>query len=655
MRSAICICIVLMVVPIQLTARTQPYEWNVPGPANFFEPANWLPVGVPGSYDAALIRNGGTCLADGHEPGNPTQMGLIYLVVGDEIGQGEFIAQFMNISIDSDLDIGGNTQTNQPYSGSFLGIDGSALITDTADLSVNHDINAGSAYAQGSSEVEATGSLTIERITGTVSILSDIDLGYANSGYTATATASGTLTIIDSGAIDVGMEFNIADTYTSESAVSNGTGNATIQNVGMVTVTGDFDVGNATAYDNGTAFADATLVMENVQILDIGGDFDILDGYTRNMSGMGVASAIQDGTVLIETVNAISVAGEFHIGPDVADSGTLFNTTLNVTLRDIGHLNVIGNLDLLNGAANATGGVPGNTDFDGVLTIERSLVDVSRTNFNEVTISGNSEVNSAMIFNLIDTTFNANSVAFTSDIAVVSGGGGAVFNSMTTHFNLNRSRFYSAAPVRFGVTLDNTPGSFQAMLDLDGASMADANNFHLGGDGLMTFHLDGLARVGDGTIGDPGTYSAMNVGDALLEGEIEAEFDFTPPAGTYAFDLIGTSSSTALDDTAAMFSTNYLPEGFIVDFFGVVEQGGVDILRLIISGTPCLNHGDVNFNGQITAEDAQLAFSIVIGTLIPSFAEECAADCTGNDSVTAEDAQSIFGAVLGLGSCVDSI
>lgn len=69
----------------------------------------------------------------------------------------------------------------------------------------------------------------------------------------------------------------------------------------------------------------------------------------------------------------------------------------------------------------------------------------------------------------------------------------------------------------------------------------------------------------------------------------------------------------------------------------------------------CINSGDTNLDGEITAGDAQLAFSIVLGTYTPTYEEECAADCNGDGEVTASDAQSIFLVVLGLGTCADPL
>ncbi len=77
---------------------------------------------------------------------------------------------------------------------------------------------------------------------------------------------------------------------------------------------------------------------------------------------------------------------------------------------------------------------------------------------------------------------------------------------------------------------------------------------------------------------------------------------------------------------------------------------------LFTYGLPaCLNHGDVNLDGEVTSTDAQLAFFIVLGTYSPEYEEWCAADCLGTGEVTAADAQAIFFVVLGLGDCADSL
>jgi formylglycine-generating enzyme required for sulfatase activity len=74
-----------------------------------------------------------------------------------------------------------------------------------------------------------------------------------------------------------------------------------------------------------------------------------------------------------------------------------------------------------------------------------------------------------------------------------------------------------------------------------------------------------------------------------------------------------------------------------------------------VTDSECIHHGDVNFDGVITAADAQLAFTIVLGQYIPTFEEECAADCNGDGIVSSSDSQNIFLYALGLDECVDPI
>ncbi len=69
----------------------------------------------------------------------------------------------------------------------------------------------------------------------------------------------------------------------------------------------------------------------------------------------------------------------------------------------------------------------------------------------------------------------------------------------------------------------------------------------------------------------------------------------------------------------------------------------------------CVNHGDVNFSGDITAGDAQMAFQIALGLITPTEEQECAADCNSDGSITAGDAQQIFMTALGTASCVDPL
>jgi hypothetical protein len=58
--------------------------------------------------------------------------------------------------------------------------------------------------------------------------------------------------------------------------------------------------------------------------------------------------------------------------------------------------------------------------------------------------------------------------------------------------------------------------------------------------------------------------------------------------------------------------------------------------------------GDVNEDGAITSEDAQLAFKIALGIITPTDAEFIAADFDRDGVVTAGDAAAIFKKAMGL-------
>lgn len=70
---------------------------------------------------------------------------------------------------------------------------------------------------------------------------------------------------------------------------------------------------------------------------------------------------------------------------------------------------------------------------------------------------------------------------------------------------------------------------------------------------------------------------------------------------------------------------------------------------------PCINNGDANLNGELTAEDAQFSFLIALGSMSPDWDQWCAADCNGSGAVTSGDAQQIFLTIFNLDQCVDPL
>ncbi|MBN1551124.1 right-handed parallel beta-helix repeat-containing protein [bacterium] len=78
---------------------------------------------------------------------------------------------------------------------------------------------------------------------------------------------------------------------------------------------------------------------------------------------------------------------------------------------------------------------------------------------------------------------------------------------------------------------------------------------------------------------------------------------------------------------------------------------------LLEPGPPCINDGDVDNNGQLTPQDAQMAFQIYLNIIAnPTEEELCSADCNGNDTVSPADALCIYRHYLdGSCDCVDQI
>jgi len=65
-------------------------------------------------------------------------------------------------------------------------------------------------------------------------------------------------------------------------------------------------------------------------------------------------------------------------------------------------------------------------------------------------------------------------------------------------------------------------------------------------------------------------------------------------------------------------------------------------------------NGDVNRDGRITAEDAQLAFCAAIGACVLTPSQHCAADCNGDNIISAGDAQGIFSGIW-VHQCIDPL
>jgi len=213
--------------------------------------------------------------------------------------------------------------------------------------------------------------------------------------------------------------------------------------------------------------------------------------------------------------------------------------------------------------------------------------------------------------------------------------------------------------------------------DLSNCTLAYNSAFSAGGiRGAATTHLTVLNSIlwGDspdeiyGEINDLSvTYTDIQGGHAG-EGNLDLDPLFvTGPWGHHCLSHLGTGH---LFDSPCINSGSDLSETICFDSLqgqfclntlttrtdALEDDGQVDMGYHYAVTTPsCIHHGDVNLNGEITAEDAQKAFMIALGAYTPTVEEACAADCNSDGSVTAGDAQGIFAAALGMGECADPL
>ncbi|MCD4652538.1 hypothetical protein K8T06_01225, partial [bacterium] len=138
---------------------------------------------------------------------------------------------------------------------------------------------------------------------------------------------------------------------------------------------------------------------------------------------------------------------------------------------------------------------------------------------------------------------------------------------------------------------------------------------------------------------DHASFQVSNDGTSWTTLWTHSGSSFTDPDWTQqVFDI-----SSVADDQATVFlrwvmgstdnSVTYC--GWNIDDVEIWADGGAIEPTPTPTPVECINHGDVDLNGELTAGDAQLAFQIALMMYTPSYEEECAADCNGDSEVTA--------------------
>lgn len=139
------------------------------------------------------------------------------------------------------------------------------------------------------------------------------------------------------------------------------------------------------------------------------------------------------------------------------------------------------------------------------------------------------------------------------------------------------------------------------------------------------------------------SYKILATGDT-----VDLDGDMGPDATVTALNATGSASFGYW-----LAENGYLFAEVDLDYGGGAVEAIIRIPLPVCEPGPCLNTGDVDLNGTLTAGDAQMAFLIVLGIITPTYEQACATDCNGDDSITAGDAQQIFLTVLGTATCSD--
>jgi hypothetical protein len=551
-------------------------DWNVGGTADFFNPAHWNPPQVPTSVDDALIRNAGHSQA---LAGGPVEARR--LTIGDAAGGGDgALNATVDIVVSNNLLVGAHASSQQTAPGFVstdgqLDVDGAALLKVEAGAS-EHDFHIGLAALVGGTGVSANGRANI-RSVATIDIGDDLKIGAAtNTG--GTANVSGIADWVRIGEFHVADDVDIAlSNIRGERAPTMGETNTQglFDDITHLDIGGDLGVGRYFYHSSAAApFVirhDSTAsnqTFSDIAKFDVGGALEVGVPTVDFRPGAGHVTADLVASAVFERVNEMTVGASLHVGEirGVADDtppgfenveGLFTAAFAHVANASLGGGVNVGVLDL--DASTPALHLSARYAVDAQMTIEYSRITAGDTTSIGV-LAGSANVHSADAFGeLIMAGGTLRTPALRTGILENSAGAGSV---------LARGRLLQ------GSFIDT-----ELLVEGEAASLA----IHLGGlerSTLATF---------DGTLASlSGVYSAIDAADALLEGDIISDFDFTPASpGTYSFDLVVTDSLAALDDIDANLLIQDLPDGFCVIFYGVAEEADHDILRLTIS-TNCI-------------------------------------------------------------------
>ncbi|MCL4801093.1 MAG: PEP-CTERM sorting domain-containing protein [Burkholderiales bacterium] len=551
--------------------------------------SNWAPAQVPTVFDDATIGNGGTANANaavgvlglnvGRVVGASNSSGTVNVTTGGLTGAGT--GQLVVGSTDNNFTSGtanGTVSVDGNVSGFFLTLVGSSGFASsgnaTGDLNVGGSLQGGANLLVGTSAGSAD-AVGIAVIGNGISDIGLVNVGTSgSSANTATASATGELSVLAGGIQGTGSDLRIG--------VTTGPGTA----MGTVTVTGgisnfsDVRVGNVqlslAAADSGPATGVLNIQTGN---LTGAGTGQLVVGSTDNNFTSGTAN----GTVSVDG----NVSGFFLTL--VGSSG--FASSGNAT----GDLNVGGSLQ--GGANLLVGTSAGSADAVGIAVIGNGISDIGLVN---VGTSGSS-ANTATASATGELSVLAGGIQGTgSDLRIgVTTGPGTAMGTVTVTGGISNFSDVRVGNVQLSLAAADSGPATGSLSLIDGG--LSATNLVIGvteapntATATGTFDLNkNLAEVADTlTLGNGATisldfegflrgveYGAINANQAILDGTLELNFLFQPAFGV--FDLIVSGSDTGITgdfDSVQFFG---LADGTLTNF-GIVLDQGVETWRLQI-------------------------------------------------------------------------
>ncbi len=505
-------------------------------------------VEVGQASGSATANGNGTLTANNittFDVGRAFNVGLAASSTGVRNATGIFNSNFVNLlMVNDDFSLG------QSYSSGSQGVSNvMSSIADAGTVNVGGDFHVGSATAKGGGTAQSTATLNLQRTSlltvgndfnvGRVSSQTASSGGAAISGQADTLATSATLTEV--GNISVGAGLFVGRAFTGDNAKGNANGTLTIDTATSLTIGTDLDIGQTGSSGIATDFGVSTTGNGSVTIrnvtgaIGIGGDIDVgTTGSAANTTTLG------SGTLLVDTVGTLNIAVDLDIG-QVSGAGQ--STSIGMaTLRSISSVIIGDDIDLgfASGSANST------NSGTGTLIVSDSTVSVGFANpllpgsFHLGNISAPLGTRAQGMANAV---IERSSVSVAESIAIGKLTGGSTDSSNSSQGILRLIDSSIVTPLLDVATVLNaTAGTVSGTVDLDSSLVTVTGAMTLGPDSLLEFSLAGTTKS-DG-LGTPGQYSAIDVGSAFLDGDLDVFLTdgFIPSAGD-SFQIISGSLS----------------------------------------------------------------------------------------------------------------